>query len=135
MNAFRVDPAAHVPPSIQIVEAILDQVATGAFAAGDRLPSVRTLAVDVLVNPNTAAKAYTELERLGVVAARNGSGVYVTNDGLARAIELRHAATLAAFVDAALGALRAGHSSEVLGELLAKAAENGNPGRGQKVSR
>ena len=67
MDGFRVDPASHVPPSVQIVEAILDALARGRFEAGDRLPSVRALAVDVLVNPNTVSKAYAELERLAVV--------------------------------------------------------------------
>ena len=58
MNGFRVDPGSHVPPSVQIVEAILDALATGGFEPGDRLPSVRALAVEVLVNPNTVAKAW-----------------------------------------------------------------------------
>ncbi|MEZ6009974.1 MAG: GntR family transcriptional regulator [Planctomycetota bacterium] len=52
--------------------------------AGERLPSVRALAADVLVNPNTVRKAYRDLEALGVAAGRTGSGVYVTDDARER---------------------------------------------------
>ena len=99
---------------MQIVEAILDRLAAGRFAPGDRLPSVRALAVDVLVNPNTVGKAYAELERLGVVAGRNGSGVYVTDTGPERAFELRRAATLSELADAVRKARRAGHDEDVI---------------------
>ncbi len=122
MGAFRVDPSAHVPPSVQIVEWVLDALATGQFAVDAKLPSVRALAVEVLVNPNTVGKAYAELERLGVVAGRNGSGVYVTAEGPARAAELRHAATLAEFACAAEQALRSGHDRDVLAAVLAETA-------------
>ncbi len=118
MEGFRVDPNSRVPPSEQIVGLILDGLATGGFAPGAKLPSVRVLAVEVLVNPNTVGKAYAELERLGVVVGRNGSGVYVTAGGPARAIELRQAATLAEFSDSARSALRVGHSAEVLVSLV-----------------
>ncbi len=114
MDDFRVDPAAHTPPSVQIVEHLLDALSTGRFAAGDKLPSVRSLAVDVLVNPNTVAKAYAELERQGVVAGRNGSGVYVTAEGPDHARSLRRASTLQDFVRTTAAALRAGHDAEAL---------------------
>ena len=89
MDGFRVNPASHVPPSVQIVEALLDALARGTFAAGDKLASVRAFAVEVLVNPNTVSKAYAELERLDVVAGRNGSGVFVTENGVAIATPKR----------------------------------------------
>lgn len=130
MEGFRVDPSAHVPPSVQIVEAVLDALAAGRFAPGRRLPSVRALAVDVLVNPNTVGKAYAELERLGVVAGRNGSGVYVTDDGPGRAVDLRRAATLTELVDAARKALRAGHAPDALRAVLGEVI-----GEGEEVSR
>lgn len=118
MNGFRVDPGAHVPPSVQIVEAMLDALAAGTFTAGERLPSVRALAVDVLVNPNTVAKAYAELERLGVVAGRNGSGVYVTEVGPARAADLRRASTLAELAEAVHRARRAGHAADAIAAVV-----------------
>jgi len=130
VDGFRVDPGAHVPPSVQIVEAILDRLAAGRFAPGDRLPSVRSLAVDVLVNPNTVGKAYAELERLGVVEGRNGSGVYVTDVGPARATELRRAATLAELADAVRRARRAGHGADVIGAVVQEIAAEGQEVKG-----
>ncbi|MDA1195959.1 MAG: GntR family transcriptional regulator, partial [Planctomycetota bacterium] len=67
---IRVDPSRATPPSRQIVEAILDEIARGHFSAGARLPSVRGLAAEALVNPNTVGKAYRELELLGVSEGR-----------------------------------------------------------------
>jgi len=116
--SFRVDPASDVPPSRQIVEAFLDAVARGDLRAGERLPSVRTLAEDALVNPNTVGKAYRDLEGMGVVEGRNGSGVYVTEGGPTVARGERRRATLDAFRRAAGEALRAGHDVEALATAL-----------------
>ena len=104
-----IDPRSDVPPSRQLVEAVLDAVARGAFLPGDRLPSVRGLAEEALVNPNTVGKAYRELEASGVVDGRNGSGVYVTEGAPARARAARGRATLEALARAAQEAARAGH--------------------------
>jgi DNA-binding transcriptional regulator YhcF (GntR family) len=96
------------------VEAVLDRVATGALTPGDRLPSVRALAEESLVNPNTVGKAYRDLESMGVAQGRNGSGVFVTDAGPALAREVRRKGTLTSFRRAALAALRAGHEAEAL---------------------
>jgi DNA-binding transcriptional regulator YhcF (GntR family) len=106
---WRVDPDADVQPSRQLVDRALDAIAAGRFAAGDCLPSVRALAAAALVNPNTAARAWRELERLGVARGRNGAGVFVTTDGPRIARELRRAATRAALERAWAAALGAGH--------------------------
>ncbi|MCB9885461.1 MAG: GntR family transcriptional regulator [Planctomycetes bacterium] len=119
----RVDPNSLVPPSQQLVAAVLDAIASGELHPGDKLPSVRGLAGQALVNPNTVTKAYRDLEHLGATEGRNGSGVYVTAAGpdVARAIRL--AETLDAFRSAAAFALRAGHDDEVLRGVLAQAGE------------
>lgn len=70
----RVDPYSPVPPSQQLVAAALDAIASGELAAGDKLPSVRGLAAEALVNPNPVTKAYRDLEHLGATEGRNGSG-------------------------------------------------------------
>jgi len=111
---IRVDPSRATPPSRQIVEAVLDRIAGGDLASGDRLPSVRGLAAEALVNPNTVGKAYRELEGMGVVAGRNGAGVFVTPEGPGGARKERRAATLAALQHALECALRAGHDADVL---------------------
>ena len=130
MLDLRVDPSSHVPPSVQLVEAVLDAVAAGALPAGSKLPSVRTAAVSALVNPNTIAKAYKELERFEVVEGRNGSGVYVREQGAETAVALRRVATLSAFVRAASEALRAGHAPQELEERLRDLACDGVVDRG-----
>jgi GntR family transcriptional regulator len=65
----------------QIVNQVKYAVASGRLAAGEGLPSVRRLAEQLLVNPNTIARAYRELEREGVVVTRQGAGVYIGNGG------------------------------------------------------
>ena len=116
--AYRVDQSSSVPPSRQLVEAVLDAVACGAIAAGDKLLSVRAMAAEALVNPNTVAKAYRDLEALGVVEGRNGLGVFVTPEGPRLARGQRDEATLRAFERAALEAMRAGHSAAALRDLV-----------------
>ncbi|MCA8953343.1 MAG: GntR family transcriptional regulator [Planctomycetes bacterium] len=118
----RVDPHSPVPPSQQLVACVLDAIASGELAAGDRLPSVRGLAAEALVNPNTVTKAYRDLEHLGATKGQNGSGVYVTDGGPEVARALRLAETLAAFETAAAHALRAGHEPDVLRRTLQVAA-------------
>ena len=76
---LNVDPASSVPIFEQIVLQVKYAVARGAFRPGDRLPSVRQLAVDALVNPNTVAKAYRELERENIVRTRRGLGIFVAD--------------------------------------------------------
>jgi DNA-binding transcriptional regulator YhcF (GntR family) len=115
---YRVDQSSITPPSRQIVEAILDGIAAGALAPGDKLLSVRALAAEALVNPNTAARAYRDLELMGVLEGRNGRGVYVTPKGPKVAREIRVAATLEAYQRSAAEALRAGHANEALRAVL-----------------
>ena len=75
---IEVDPKAPTPPSEQIADQVRFAVARGRLTPGDKLPSVRGLAAQALVNPNTVARAYRELERDGTVEPRRGSGVFVT---------------------------------------------------------
>ena len=69
-----------VPIYLQIVRQIERQVALGELKAGDELPSVRALAEQILVNPNTIMRAYRELEVKGIVEKRRGTGTYVSRD-------------------------------------------------------
>lgn len=116
---LRVDPHSLVPPSQQLVAAVLDAIAGGEVAPGDKLPSVRGVAEQALVNPNTVAKAWRDLEHLGATEGRNGAGVYVTAAGPDVAKAVRLAETLATFRGALLMALRAGHDIGVLRDVLA----------------
>ncbi len=86
---IEVDPKAPSPPSEQIADQVRYAIAQGRLAPGERLPSVRGLAVTALVNPNTVAKAYRDLEREGTVETRRGSGVFVAARAAARCATLR----------------------------------------------
>jgi GntR family transcriptional regulator len=70
-----------VPIYLQIVNQVKYLAAAGRLAPGEELPPIRVLAEQLLVNPNTIARAYLELEREGVVAKRHGSGTYVSDAG------------------------------------------------------
>ncbi len=80
-----------VPIYLQIVNQVKYLVACGRLAPGEELPPIRALAEQLLVNPNTVARAYMELERDGIVAKRHGSGTYVSDAGspLARKERMR----------------------------------------------
>lgn len=100
---------------------MLDAIGSGELGPGDKLPSVRGLAERALVNPNTVAKAWRDLEHLGATEGRNGAGVFVTANGPDVAKAIRLAETLVAFRDAAQLARRAGHDLTVLHDVLAGA--------------
>ncbi|PWK09578.1 GntR family transcriptional regulator [Tumebacillus permanentifrigoris] len=68
------------PIYYQILQRICRQIVRGEVQAGDKLPSVRELAVQSGVNPNTAQRVYTELERLHITETRRGQGTFVTED-------------------------------------------------------
>ena len=77
---FDIDPKSQVPIFEQIVAQVIFNIATGGLEVGELIPSVRDLGGQLTVHPNTVAKAYQELERLGVVEARRGRGMEVTAD-------------------------------------------------------
>ena len=74
---LRIDPAAAAPIFEQLVQRVKEAVASGQLAAGDRLPSVRELARDLAINPNTVARAYERLGAEEVIVRRQGAGCFV----------------------------------------------------------
>jgi GntR family transcriptional regulator len=74
---MRIEPASSQPLFEQITFGVKGAVASGALPVGARLPSVRELARELTINPNTVAKAYAELEAQGVIVRRQGSGCFV----------------------------------------------------------
>ena len=111
---YKVDPSSDTPPSRQVAGQILDLVAAGVLKPGDKLLSVRALAAEALINPNTAARAYRDLEMMGVLEGRNGRGVFVQARGPEVAREIRVAATIETYKRATADALRAGHDVAAL---------------------
>ncbi len=65
----------------QIVNQVKYKVASGRLQSGDELPPIRVLAEQLLINPNTVARAYRELETSGVVTTKRGAGTYISNSG------------------------------------------------------
>ncbi|MCC6672104.1 MAG: GntR family transcriptional regulator [Planctomycetes bacterium] len=78
---IHLDPRSAEPIFEQIAYAVKSALATGAAAEGDRLPSVRELARELAINPNTVVRAYEALEREGVVVRRQGAGCFLTGRG------------------------------------------------------
>ena len=70
-----------VPTYLQIVNQIKHLIASGRLKAGEELPPIRVLAQRLLINPNTVARAYRELETVGIVAKRSTTGTYVSDAG------------------------------------------------------
>jgi GntR family transcriptional regulator len=76
---FHLDPSSGVATYLQIVQQVKDALRLGTIDVGDQLPTVREVVADLAINPNTVAKAYRELERDGLVVARQGRGTFVAN--------------------------------------------------------
>ena len=76
---FHVNPSSGVPIYLQIETQVKNAIAAGALKAEQALPSVRKLAAELGINPNTAARAYQNLERDGIISAVPGGGTYVAD--------------------------------------------------------
>ena len=71
------NPASGLAIYLQLMEQIKHAIEVGALRPGDQLPGIRTLAEQLVISPNTVAKAYSELQHQGVIAIRHGSGAYI----------------------------------------------------------
>jgi GntR family transcriptional regulator len=80
---FRPNPASGVPIYLQLMERVKHAVEIGALRPGEQLPGIRPLAEELVINPNTVAKAYRELEHEGVIELRHGAGAFVTDNARA----------------------------------------------------
>jgi len=76
---LKIDQRSGVPVYRQIIDQVLGGVAAGSLRPGDQLPTVRQLAVDLAINPNTVVRAYRELEIREVLATQQGTGTFLTN--------------------------------------------------------
>jgi GntR family transcriptional regulator len=76
---FTLDPVNGVPIYRQIIQQIEYAILSGRMRAGDRLPTIRALAVELKTNPNTIARAYNEMEIKGILVTQVGSGTYISD--------------------------------------------------------
>lgn len=81
---FRTNPSLGVPIYLQLMEQVKHAIETGALRPGDQLPGIRPLAEELVINPNTVAKVYRELEHEGVIELRHGAGAFVAQNARAR---------------------------------------------------
>ena len=75
---FKLDPRSGVPVYRQIIDQVLGGIAAGSLKAGDQLPTVRQLAVDLAINPNNVVRGYRELEIREVLSTQQGTGTFIT---------------------------------------------------------
>jgi GntR family transcriptional regulator len=105
---LKLDQRSGVPVYRQIIDQVLGGISAGSLKPGDQLPTVRQLAVDLAINPNTVVRAYRELEIRGVLATQQGTGTFIT-DKQAEKNDLE----------------RQRRVTQLVGELLAKAGAEG----------
>ena len=121
---FRLDLRTGVPAYRQVIDQIMVGIAAGALPTGQQLPTVRQLAVDLCINPNTVARAYRELEIRGVLTTQQGSGTFISDKkpDLGEAERQRH-------LDALVGDFlaRGGSAGFTIKELL-QTIESFDPG-------
>jgi GntR family transcriptional regulator len=81
---FRLDAQSGVPVYRQLIDQVMGGIAAGTLAAGHQLPTVRQVAVDLSINPNTVIRAYRELEIRGVLETQQGAGTFIKHQKVKR---------------------------------------------------
>src|ERR1700722_18369025 len=105
---FRLDQHSGVPVYRQIIDQVQAGIASGALRAGDQLPTVRQVAVDLAINPNTVLRGYRELEIRGVLETQQGTGTFISDRKVKKD-----------------DAERARQLSQLVGEFVARAGASG----------
>jgi GntR family transcriptional regulator len=88
---FRLNQSSGIPLYLQLMEQVKHAVETGALREGDQLPTIRKVAEDLVMNPNTVVRAYRELEHEGVLELKHGSGAFIKESAEGRARLIRKA--------------------------------------------
>ena len=79
---IQISSGSDEPIYVQVAEQISEAIAKGQLATGDKLPAVRKLAAELVINPNTVARAYSRLEQAGLVTTKTGSGTFISDPKL-----------------------------------------------------
>lgn len=124
---FTVDPRSGVPIYLQLIEQVKRGVALGTLAAGEQLPTVKALALELTVNPNTVARAYRDLEHDGIIETSPGRGSFVRANGSASR-ELREDVAGPAFDDAVRVAKGIGLGRDAVRHLFENTLQRWYPG-------
>ena len=129
---FRIQPDSPVPRYEQVVAQVVFGVASGALAPGDLIPSVRELAGKLLINPNTVARAFQELERLGVVRSLRGKGMEVTAEAPPWCRSHRQDLVRGRIADVMREAVSSGLTAEAIVKLVEEELARANGRRGSR---
>jgi len=92
---FRTNPSSGVPLYLQLIDQVKHAIEMGALRPGEQLPTIRKVAEDLVVNPNTVARAYRELEYEGIIEVRHGAGAFVSASAAGPTKTLRKAQAVA----------------------------------------
>ncbi len=123
MSIIVVDVKSRIPIYEQIIASVKESVVSGLMTADEPLPSVRSLAGELAINPNTIQKAYSELERQGIVYSVPGRGSFVSSD--TASIEKQHRETIFNNLNNLIDeAMKAGIEISEIKNLLEKKEEN-----------
>ena len=123
---FHLDNASAIPVYVQIREQVLHAISRGSLQVGDQLPTVREVAVALAINPNTVNRAYSDLEREGVLVSKRGRGTFISGGGRAEDDAAR-STRLSDIARRALGETRAfGFSPQELIDAVARVAREDN---------
>jgi GntR family transcriptional regulator len=126
---FRPNPSLGVPIYLQLMEQVKHAIETGALLPGEQLPGIRPLAEELVMNPNTVAKAYRELEHEGIIELRHGAGAFVSANARPRKTSDRLRSALPVVAEAIDNLRRKGLSDEEIRRLFeAKLAGLNKPG-------
>jgi GntR family transcriptional regulator len=123
----QVDPASHVPIYLQIADRIRAAVAGGVYRPGEVLPSLRAMATEIHVNPNTVQRAYDELERAGLVYSQRGRGLFVAEQGAAFAQSLAGDGVRRTLDEAIRAAQSSGMNTQQIKEIFQAALKQAAP--------
>ena len=124
---FQIDLMSRIPIYEQLIEQAEQLILTGILPPGTQLPSVRSLSVQLAVNPNTVQKAYTELVRRGLIVSATGRGCFVRED-VSRRFDFRKQEALERLIAAAQDLSALGMSrEEIVQALIGARKEKGEP--------
>lgn len=121
---FYLDLHSGIPVYRQIIDQVRGAIASAALTTGDQLPTVRQLAVDLAINPNTVVRAYRELELGGLIETQQGTGTFISSRKIARADAERERQLSQIAADAVARAGAAGFTiEELVGQLRGMVSE------------
>ncbi len=123
---FRLDAHSGVPVYRQLIDQVQAGIAAGVLAVGDQLPTVRQVAVDLVINPNTVLRAYREMEIRGMLDTQQGSGTFIADKKIEYSKVERERQLRQLVGEFCSRAAVAGFTVEQLIEVLDELASDGN---------